>query len=563
MNPPTRVLSLPYDQLPAIDRILTEHILRSFGISDDIEPIILYLVSASRNGHLCCEVKSDQLNPDPTILWGEGAWSDRIIDSFKTLCRLPDKITETKIKIEANRLYLLNNWIKESEIREAIEKLRAEPPRLEPDINLIRSEISELLTQKKLEPEQAKAIEASSQNAITLISGGPGTGKTYTAGMVIKTLLKALGNDRQIEVSLAAPTGKAASQLQLSITTAMGPSAQNIRFDSKTLHALLGRKKQGKTATFLSSDIILVDESSMIDAGLLLDLLKARKEGSRLILLGDPHQLPPIESGSLFADLIQMQLPGAHLKKCLRAEMAELIEFATLINLGNHTQAWESISKNGSNAPVYLYQNDPINLAIEKYPTNFHLPIEVLLTEFQKFRILTPLNQGKLGVEGLNQTCRDRFVAKAKDRFILPIMITTNDYRLGLFNGEIGLLEMQPPFDRIKPGDIAYFFGGEKEALRRFPALTLPTNQTAYALSVHKSQGSEFSEVLLVLPEGSESFGREVVYTGVTRAKRSVALYTTQTTFNAALSKRSHRISGLTDCYLDKPQIVQAPMSPC
>jgi exodeoxyribonuclease V alpha subunit len=176
---------------------------------------------------------------------------------------------------------------------------------------------------------------------------------------------------------------------------------------------------------------------------------------------------------------------------------------------------------------------------------------EALFNAFNQFRILSPLRQGPFGVNALNELFKRHFEKQAKHRlsFIAPITIMKNDAQFGLSNGEIGILIRQnrepQPFDSLfQEGDYALFIG-EQGIVRSLPAILLPAFEYAYCMSVHKSQGSEFEHVLLLLPEGAEIFGKEGLYTGVTRAKKGLEIWSSQETFKKILMKHSHRLSGI------------------
>ncbi len=346
-----------------------------------------------------------------------------------------------------------------------------------------------------LTEEQQNALTLALSNTLSVIEGGPGTGKTF----LTSHLVKAMGPSAQ--VILAAPTGKAAARLK-----AFNPQAI-----CGTLHSILGIKSQRQLArgnSYVRADLIIIDESSMIDAKLLAFFLGSLEVGQRVVFLGDGNQLPPVESGSLFGDLVDL-LPTAHLRQCLRSDRAEVLQLAQDILAGKKIVPQEKLSKE------YILQ-------------------KALENDAGQFCILSPIREGPFGVNSLNQEIFQLFYRKMDQLLAVPILITRTDYEAGLYNGEVGILWRS----REKP---LYAMFGE----RKIPASALPPYELGYVLSVHKSQGSEFDDVLVLVPPGSETFGREVLYTAVTRARHSVILCGDQETIEKTVSRSSHRRSGL------------------
>ena len=275
----------------------------------------------------------------------------------------------------------------------------------------------------------------------------------------------------------------------------LGPLAEKCTV--KTLHSLLKNRA-------LSADVVLVDEGSMVDAELMAALFSAIKDGARLILLGDKDQLPPVESGHFFADLAQDTHLVAELKTCLRSDLQEIIGIATQV-------------KEGKSIP---FMPLPEVKTLIKQIVDCQIPV------------LTPLRKGSYGVDHLNHLLYQEYQKReAKE---IPIIITTNDPHLGLFNGDVGKLIQE------EKGLRAYFPGG-----RIFSEYLLPRYEYAYVLSVHKSQGSEYERVMILLPEGSERFGKEMLYTAVTRAKKEMTILAHEGVIDKLVSTTSRRFSGL------------------
>ena len=338
--------------------------------------------------------------------------------------------------------------------------------------------------------KQERAIENALMHPLSLVTGGPGTGKTYTATQIVKAF--------DTSTIVAAPTGKAAAHL-----------IAKLKYPAKggTLHSLL----LGET---LDAKLVIVDECTMIDPFLFARLLSAIGPETSLVLIGDVHQLPAVEGGSVFADLIDSKkIPTTTLSKCFRSDRKEILDLATAILQGN-VEDMRTIDLGFSEGNL------------EKIYQKFWQYVKE--KDFSNFRILSTLRKGPLGVDALNRFLFEKLQPTAEE---FPIMITRNDRRTGFSNGETGILK----------GDTAIF--GDQQ----FHLHELPTYEYAYCLSVHKSQGSEYDDVLFLVPDGSENFGKEVLYTAVTRAKHSLAIDGNPEQIAAALRLSSRKISGICD----------------
>ena len=333
-------------------------------------------------------------------------------------------------------------------------------------------------TDKNLTSEQNIAVDHALIHCLSLITGGPGTGKTHTAAYIVDAF--------KTTPILAAPTGKAAAHLE---------SKVNHPARCGTLHSFLQVRSPLdylKPPEPLDAKLIIVDECSMIDPPLFARLLESISEETTLVLMGDRNQLPAVSGGSIFADLIDTNvIPTTHLTKCMRSDRKEILDLAQGILKGD-IQDIRTIDLGFSENSIEQIYNKVWAFVKKR--------------DFDTFRILSTLRKGPLGVDALNGFLHEKF-SQQTDRF--PIMIKRNDARTGLSNGETGIL--------VK--DEALFSNG-----RRFALNELPPFDFAYCLSVHKSQGSEYDDVLFLIPDGSEAFGREVIYTAVTRARNSIAI---------------------------------------
>ena len=475
---------------------------------------------------------------------------------------------QSPIHRHQNNYYLQRYWLLESLfLRHLMILLGANYLTFSLEATALQRNIQDLVTNKVLLPEQALAVKQGCSSPLTIISGGPGTGKTHTAGLLLKTIWESLSLDQRstCRFLITAPTGKAAANLEASIHRAMSGTEGFPSLKAQTLHSILRIRKDmpNQSPPLLDADVILVDESSMIDARMMGLLVGAIKPGARLILLGDRHQLPPVESGSLFTDLVDYLQSNDHtkervveLKTCLRAEMRGIIDLGTAINHGD----CQSVSKlleesmDGSLSFVPVDQTNSSKLQKQLithtqklFPFFDQEPEDpfTLLNAFATFRILTPLRKGPLGTEELNSMLFSATIAKARrsECFVVPIMIARNSHQLGLVNGDMGLLIK---FHGNKSKDYALFpFRDASQQFRRIPALLLPSYEYAYCISIHKSQGSEFDHVLMLVPEGSEVFGREALYTGATRARRALEVWSSKEILEVMMARTSRRHSGV------------------
>lgn len=568
-------------------------------LSDNVDEALCYLAAARRAGHVCVEVSS-KLVPDPQDLWLKEelqcsmdmlllesqmkALSQSIINGFEKInVWLEKEFASAKANspfIKWNeRFYLNRAWQEETHVLTHVQRLLKQAPFHKLDKKRIQESLENLLKEKKLSPEQVVAIQQSLDESFAIISGGPGTGKTHVAGLLIYCLWNALEEDvkKDFEIALTAPTGKAAAQLQKSLQRVMKQLTGLNPPSAQTLHRFLQLRSSSQAEEEqrqqLSADLILVDESSMLDAKLFSELLVRIKPGARLILLGDPQQLPPVETASFFEDLVNiLQKYGkgyTELKTCLRAELQSISAFADHLKQGKSAEAFQLMESESENAVHYHILNPTKKGEAERWIENMshfcHIQIGApsptleALEKFRRFCLLSPIRKGKWGSQDLNQKLAWKKMSQHKGHTVLslPIMIIKNDNDLDVFNGDMGVLVKHLNVDKegvmrdefvLSKNDYALFPSRElnaSEEVRRIPALVLPSFEYAYCLTVHKSQGSEFQHVALVLPNGSERLGRQMLYTAATRARRQLDIWSEERVFELTVKKRQIRLSGL------------------
>lgn len=538
---------------------------------------LCHLSLAAKNGHLCIRVKDSQISPTVEELWQAedkesspllsnseiSHLSDLILAGANTLpSSLISNITETihpttPLCYCEGRYYLHKFWIKEKALTDTFKHLLQLKPNIEFDPESATKEISTLLAENKILPKQAEALAAIIKQPLTIICGGPGTGKSYTAALSIKVIWNLLSPQQKehYEIALAAPTGKAAANLQKNLGILAGNLLKHKPFKSKTLHSLLGirQKRKNQNQSYLTADLLIIDESSMIDIDLMLSLLKKVKPGARLVLLGDPDQLPSVEAGTVFSDIVKSETSNpVLLDQCLRAELKEIVEFSKTIQEGDFEKALHYFKQSIEHREIAeTFKKDLIDKCEPYFNVQTHDPLE-MLEHFNRFRILSPLRQGPFGVQAINEL----FIHKQQKS--APIILVKNDPELELFNGETGVLikkDFSKPY--FEAGDLAYFPGDTPGTWKEIPAVLLPTFEYAYCLSVHKSQGSEYDHVLLLLPERSEIFGKQVLYTGVTRAKKKLELWGSLETLKKTMTGQTFRLSGIPQKLSPPPRILQ------
>lgn len=414
---------------------------------------------------------------------------------------------------------------------------------------------------------QRRAAEVALQRALCIVTGGPGTGKTSTVARIIALLLRAYGPG--LRIALAAPTGKAAMRLRESIAWGMNdldlPAdlAAAMPAKASTLHRLLGVRPDSPQFRHnadnpLPFDVVVVDEASMIDLAMMSKLVAALPAGARLILLGDRDQLASVESGAVLADCSRALTDNTvELQKTFRFDSG-IKKLADLVNRQKADEAWRLL-ESAEFANVRLRRGDALQHAVDQYFKYVQAVAEAveesqypqLFQLFNRFRVLCAVRQGPRGVTAVNQAIerglRERGCPISPEESWYPgrpVLITQNDYSLDLFNGDIGICLP----DSSHPGRNTIWFERPDGSLRSILPYRLPRCETVYAMTIHKSQGSEFDEVMIVLPEKDNLvLSRELIYTAITRARTEVGIQVEEQIIQTALGRSIEREGGLAE----------------
>lgn len=402
----------------------------------------------------------------------------------------------------------------------------------------------------------------------SIVTGGPGTGKTT---YVAKRLLELQQSAPALRIALAAPTGKAAARLTESISQRLAAIMEEtgervpLPSEARTLHRLLGyspgRDRFLRNADDpLDHDLVIVDEASMIDVLMMDALLGALKSGARLMLVGDHHQLASVDAGDVLGALCRGALDAPHgsplresvtlLTRSWRFEKQPAIGAVAGAMLRGDSDEVLRVCANARQPDVQLREHVTGTASLlEPLVPQLDACLaaespEEMLSALESFRILAPEREGRVGVQGLNSSV-ERWLARRGHSVHepwyhgRPVLVTANDYTTGVFNGDLGVVWRDA-------GHVAVYFRGVDGALKAIAPIRLPATQTAWAMTVHKSQGSEFDHVMIVLPEReSRVMSRELLYTAVTRARRRVVLVGSSAAVAAAVGRPTGRTSGL------------------
>ncbi len=559
---PAALQALGY--LSPLDRHFAESMAR-LAHSDDPR-VALGAAVASRfvaHGHVCADLASlagaPVELPETGAAGGDLRWPD--LDPWTralTASRLVgDGSGPEPLVLRGRRLYLARyHDLERRLVRQLLERAEAEPPPV--DAALLETGLDRLFgpaTDDNAAADQRRAAAVALRRRLTVISGGPGTGKTSTVVRLLALLVEqadAAGRPRP-RIAMAAPTGKAAARLGEAVSSALvagGPRSLQaspsvraaIPAEASTIHRLLGVIPDGPRRFHhdadhpLPLDVLVVDEASMIDLALMTRLAEAVPPEARLLLLGDRDQLASVEAGAILGDICAGG-PGdavVELRHSFRfGPESGIRRLADAVNRGDAAAVLE-VLRGDEHVDVALVappDDGPLGPVLAPLVREGYAPLLRRaapadgLRSLDRFRVLCAHRRGLAGVEAVNPLC-ERTLARAGGLVPRgpwyagrPVMVTSNDRQLRLFNGDVGLVDAGPD------GALRAFFPGPDGELRSLAPTRLPRVETVFATTIHKSQGSEYDHVLVVLPRNpSPITTRELLYTAITRARRRVTV---------------------------------------
>ena len=592
-------------QISLLDLHLAQFLVNKIDCDDEITAkrfafLVLSLSMEVRAGHVCFDLTRLQ-NIEPQI-WLE-LNSPEIDDWIKVLKLASNRHVVSfgdqlaPLMFIENKLYFQRMWLDEGFVAQYFNQTQLD---ITTNIDL-KQILNQLFSYDSASIDWQKiAVAIALTRKVAIISGGPGTGKTTT---VAKILAGIVLNNPTTRIVSAAPTGKAASRLTESLGRAIEQlsfESLNIKTEAVTLHRLLGAKTDNRSFSYnkhnqLHIDVLVIDEASMVDLNMMARIIEALPASARLILLGDKDQLSSVEAGAVFGDLCDFISNGysqlrAHelsrltgytipiadqptmaitdsiclLKKSYRFnESSGIGLLANAVKEGRYLNVKKLLADNTLQDISYyeLLSNQTyqavLNDCVEHYKNylnaiNRSNDIATVLTKFTQCRLLCALREGKFGVEGLNKQI-ELLLAKHKlirlnhrDQWYIgrPIMILRNSTSLGLYNGDIGIT-LTAEHDSSK---LRVYFPFSDGTIKGFSPYRLPEHETAYAMTIHKSQGSEFDHVNIILPtEFSPLLNRSLLYTAITRAKKAVSIFADAKILERLVKSQIHRESGLVE----------------
>lgn len=628
--------------IEAIDYFFAKEITLSLSLTSELSNtqeqtlvhVLIALSASLRAGHSCLPLSeiSDQHWAKAFDEQGQCSHQGFIFPDNETLFQLMTILdisanSNKPIVFENKKLYMRRYFQFEQALTCDIQTRLQHRALISPEN--IRQVIQPLFPDLESESDKTNVIDwqkiavANAMNKnFSVIAGGPGTGKTYTVTKLLAALIMLnnskmrdrgeLNSTSSLDISLVAPTGKAAQRLSESIINAISGFKDliddnvlaAIPTEAKTIHRLLGvipnspnfRHNQNN---LLACDILLIDEVSMVDLPMMARIFRALKRETKVILLGDADQLPSVAVGSVLADIAPRphsgfssdnfqylaqvcQLDVQHISEAFEQTNhcsdhlsflktsrrfdgeGEIGRLATHVIQGEASKSWQLLQQSSETTKSQLSLIDSeldswLSPLIKEYYQEISqcVSIDDAFALLSQFRILCVTRQGEFGVDAINQWVKDKlgsYAGKAwgqsqENYHGMPIMISENDYRLGLFNGDIGLLwRANDSTDQL----MAFFEQPKtqegKTCYKTLLPSRLPKYDSVYAMTIHKTQGSEFSHVAMLLPKQVNNLllSRELLYTGITRAKEQLTIATNKQTWQQGVVSDVKRYSGLS-----------------
>lgn len=591
------------------------------GLMEELsgENPLLYIAAAfassqTRFGHVCLDLErtaGNRIAEDSGLVFPDKDTWLHALANTKVVGRPGD--IRPLILDDSSRLFLYRYWAYQEQLARFIrDRLSRWRGRSGFDRNLVRDRLNRLFPHDETgkSNDQKRAACVSLMQDFSVISGGPGTGKTTTVAKLLVLLIESHLDGhagKPLRIHLAAPTGKAAARLKESMDHALGrlnlsdAVKKLIPAEVTTIHRLLGYIRHSPYFRYnakntLPADIVIVDEASMVDLALMSKLTSALPDSARLVLIGDQDQLASVEAGAVLGDMcntgevkhpepdfmdVIFDLTGLSGKAAPAPEKAHPLangisvlavsfrfdessgigSLSRAVNCGDVDTVMAVLSSKDTEDVATLPMADSTDcdravydLVCEGYAPYLNGQVtEHTFALLDRFRILCAVRKGPLGVESMNsmveRVLADRGLIRPGEEWYpgRPVMITRNDYNLGLFNGDVGVVMTG------RNGQTLVAFPDQNRGIRTLRPEKLPDHETVFAMTVHKSQGSEFDKVLLVLPDEEKPvLTRELIYTGITRARKALRIMATPDVLAYAVRRRTRRQSGLRDLLWEK-----------
>ncbi len=540
--------------------------------SADLRLAIALVCRAPRDGHTCLTIDDSQLSRFVTdeqraLLPGDLPWptADMLRSALNESALLQPDAADgvAPLVLRDDQLYLQRFDVLEALLARSVREraVRTRTPLSVHDNDLLAALFPDAESGGDAGQRDAAAMALSAPLAV--ITGGPGTGKTTTVLRMLVALLARAPHDQLPEILLLAPTGKAASRLTESIVQGLERLPAGILDETRraaiperaqTIHRALGlhpdrpHKPRHHAGNQLPADIVVVDETSMVDLPLMARLFDAVRSDARLVLLGDSDQLASVDAGAVLRDLVEAPALG---QSCAALTFSRRFSDASALGalvIALRGDSWSAVQQalqapDASVAQLQMTHADTVPpevlRAVREHTQRLRSAptAEAALAELGRFRLLTALRRSAIGAAAINELfVRELGGALAPGA---PVLIVENAPDEGLANGDLGVVWQPAQGERV-----ALF--ADADGVRAIPLRRLPAREPAFAMTVHKAQGSEFDEVMVLLPPPpSPILTRELLYTAVSRARSRVTVVGPPAAVEAAHATRVRRATGL------------------
>jgi len=571
-----------FELFDELDFEFAENVMSLSSNDEDVFLVSLIASHASKNNSVCFDCESDTFENETINQIINNLIDNKTRKKFAYEKKLP-------VVIENSKIYLRRYYEYEKDTAaEILHRASSTAENLPPEIV---SAAEKLLSALDITEEEKKiSIMNALSKKISFISGGPGTGKTSLAvNIILLYIKKKLLKDERPSIALCAPTGKAAAHLKKSVEGALLKIKENDKiknlFDKElnyvplkgeTVQKLIGAKIGSISAKFnknepLPHGLIIADETSMFDLSLMKKLFSALSPSASIVFLGDKDQLASVQAGSVFGDIcsIAKKETGEKsdnaeclsksitvLKKSFRFDPDKGIgKISKAVNESDAKAVWDAFCSDDN---IRFIENNELSFQgfrkrlkeiieseIIRYSKDFPyiFPVEnakpeELLSRMKNIQILSALRKGPGGFSEINAIAEEIFSLTGNIYHGMPVMAVENDYDMKIFNGDTGIVCKEDRLNAYFPGD---------DALRKINPYLLKSYEKSFCMTVHKSQGSEFENVIFVLPnEDSRVLTKELIYTALTRAKKNITVIGSKEILNAGILRKTERSSGLS-----------------